>query len=730
MAAVFAESERSNLHLIAEGSEISAEWIQGVKKGWAKVSKDIKQYEGRIKLSDHPEHGSVIKAMDAAVRALKLLHNYVNRLSDDLLINKGAWTLPSKLGAKEASRTKRWKTKVIEELHIAIKATLKYLGLALGKQEYVRSKKHLADEKLAALLQRTHAYVDKAVDQVGAALKRLFMALGKVQAYYAQSGRKLGGKGFEPKVNRVGPITVVFKDTPEHSPKKLGFESTKTVKHGGRTTKRDLSPGHMLMVDKGQGMPTWRHPKARASYLKTFKEALARLEAKQLGWLAKIKSSVHPPTKHLGAAALYYRDTDSMAVLSRPSRELVRAIIHELGHRYWYKHMTAEDRHNFGRWFGEVKAVTKYGGTNEVEDFAEVFSYYVMDKKLTRDQHDRFRQFMTGKRPRTEAMEEGTATKAQKCRYCDQAAERSLIWADGRAYIPCCRAHERKARNQVASQNDSVCDVKQVEQGPSAYHEAKQPWTGKFWDVGHYAKTLPRFEFILHYVARMTRLKKNRDLVNEMGLKYGKKGWYYTVGGTPASNPTKDAGKVYDMIRRTALNYYVQQAEDLRAEAHESVERPYHEHQFTPHARLAQALRPALDFVEDEQPGQHFGLQAGFDRLNSALQEAPAKPPPRAPTGRRSTPRGATIRTHSGPDIQGVKSGEPIRRSTVGRRSKGTSGPKRRQQLPDREVQEIPDSLLQMLGTDWKTMRAHRVHDNRMTVNIDGVRFSLYTRRG
>lgn len=98
--------------------------------------------------------------------------------------------------------------------------------------------------------------------------------------------------------------------------------------------------------------------------------------------------------------------------------------------------------------------------------------------------------------------------------------------------------------------------------------EAKQPWTGKFWDVAHYAKELPRFEFIMHYVARMTRKKKDRDVVEDMQLKWGRGGWYYTVGGMPASNPTKDAGRVYDMIRRTPLNYLVRKAEDLRTDAH------------------------------------------------------------------------------------------------------------------------------------------------------------------
>lgn len=320
-----------------------------------------------------------------------------------------------------------------------------------------------------------------------------------------------------------------------------------------------------------------------------------------------------------------------------------------------------------------------------------------------------------------------TASKAQKCKYCDQPAAVSLIWADGRAYIPVCKAHEGKARNRVKEQGDSVCDVVKVEQRPIAYHEAKQPWTGKTWDVGHYARTLSRFDFIMHYVARMTRKKADRDLVDDMQLKWESAGWYYTVGGMKASNPTKDSGRVYDMIRRTALNYYVRQAEELRMAAHEHVGVPYPSTH--PHARMEAALAPALAFVEDEEPGTYFGLQASPERLLSAFSEAPAEPPPRAPIGRRDIPRGAVISTRTGGDIRGV-TGQPIKRATGKGLGKGTSGPERVVMKRDRTRQEIPDSLLQMLGTDWKTMRATRVHDNRMTLTIDGVRYSVYTRRG
>lgn len=155
----------------------------------------------------------------------------------------------------------------------------------------------------------------------------------------------------------------------------------------------------------------------------------------------------------------------------------------------------------------------------------------------------------------------------------------------------------------------------------------------------------------------------------------------------------------------------------------------YREHTFTPAARLRAAQDPAPSPGGPEAAGTYFGLQGAFGRAESALQEAPPNPTPKAPIGRRDVPRGAVIKTRTGDDIMGV-TGQPIKRVTGPGLGKGTAGPSRVYQLPDRTRQEIPDSLLQMLGSDWTTMRAHRDHDNRMTVSVDGVRYTVYTRRG
>lgn len=84
-----------------------------------------------------------------------------------------------------------------------------------------------------------------------------------------------------------------------------------------------------------------------------------------------------------------------------------RSIVHELGHRWYYKFMSQQQRAQFDSYFGEVPAVRSYGKENPAEDFATVFEYYVLGKKLSRDQRERFKQFalMGGKIRRHEGVD-------------------------------------------------------------------------------------------------------------------------------------------------------------------------------------------------------------------------------------------------------------------------------------------------------------------------------------
>lgn len=639
MAAVFTEDRRARLKALTEGSKIDAAWIKGIRVGWKKLVDQTKKFEGRIE-SHERDLDLAREQVRAAEASLQNMKNYVQALRSDLLISKGFWTLPSTAGKQEINLAKRWKTKVVEELDKAEEA----IGEGLSKLRHWLDAfitppndhhswvgmyhKEISDrEGFDRILHTIGGSVDEAVDAADAAIsKRLFRHLSSLLSMSpaGPSGKKepIDFGGIEPEVLHVGPFTVVFQDVPSASPARVGTDTT-TPK--GHTAKMKLG---WKPSEKGEG---YRSPAYRKHYAKYIKDAYDMLTAKGLGFIAKgMKIVVRPegkaPDNHydaaLGVGGHYNRQTDTITIFEDACRHTAELLVHELGHRYWYKYMSTQDRENFGRWFEKVPAVSSYGGRHRREDFAELFKHYVVGRKMTKDQMQRFRQFMTGKRPRLEAIEESTATKARKCTYCDQPAAVSLI-LDGGDFVPVCQAHVGEGRRRCRLNDSPVIDVKQVEQGPIAYRE----------------------------------------------------------------------------------------------------------HTFMPHARMRAALEPALAFVEDEEPGTYFGLQASPERHQSAFAEAPADPPPRAPIGRRDIPRGAVISTRTGGDIQGV-TGQPIKRVTGKGLGKGTSGPERVIMKRDRTRQEIPDSLLQMLGTDWKTMRAMRVHDNRMTVTIDGVRYSVYTRRG
>mgnify|MGYP000558692605 CR=1 FL=1 len=57
---------------------------------------------------------------------------------------------------------------------------------------------------------------------------------------------------------------------------------------------------------------------------------------------------------------------------------LFKLIAHELGHRYYFRFMSQADRARFGILFGDVPAVSEYGGLNAEEDFAEALSAFAL----------------------------------------------------------------------------------------------------------------------------------------------------------------------------------------------------------------------------------------------------------------------------------------------------------------------------------------------------------------
>lgn len=96
--------------------------------------------------------------------------------------------------------------------------------------------------------------------------------------------------------------------------------------------------------------------------------------------------------------------------------------------------------------------------------------------------------------------------------------------------------------------------------------EAVASYLGRTWDVQKAVRTLPRFEFIMQFVARETRTKKGRDLVDGYRVIKTPKGWTYVHERNPKVHlaiPTT-ADRLFDNIRRTDLGYYTRRGDELR----------------------------------------------------------------------------------------------------------------------------------------------------------------------
>jgi hypothetical protein len=102
------------------------------------------------------------------------------------------------------------------------------------------------------------------------------------------------------------------------------------------------------------------------------------------------------------AAGHYEPSRDRIAIFTSNTPYIPQLMLHELGHRYYWKFMSQTDRRTFDSWFGKVSPVSTYGGTVSSEDFAEVFSHYCMNKELTRDQLERFKRFLGRKNEEVE----------------------------------------------------------------------------------------------------------------------------------------------------------------------------------------------------------------------------------------------------------------------------------------------------------------------------------------
>lgn len=101
-----------------------------------------------------------------------------------------------------------------------------------------------------------------------------------------------------------------------------------------------------------------------------------------------------PGFENSRADATYSVTGDYLTLYVTPSSHTVDTLLHELGHRYYYKFMTAKDRQEFDDYFGKVPAVSAYGASNTAEDWAELFANVLLGRGIPGDVRDRLLKFM------------------------------------------------------------------------------------------------------------------------------------------------------------------------------------------------------------------------------------------------------------------------------------------------------------------------------------------------
>lgn len=145
-----------------------------------------------------------------------------------------------------------------------------------------------------------------------------------------------------------------------------------------------------------------RDPRDLGKYLEYIRDARALLDRKGFRsvWYGKLFVTCescggeNSHGKELGVGGHYVRSQDAIYLYVNPSSFVVDLLVHELGHRYYYRFMQGADRARFDSYFGHVKSVTSYGDKSAAEDFAETFMHYVTEKHMSRDQIDRFKAFL------------------------------------------------------------------------------------------------------------------------------------------------------------------------------------------------------------------------------------------------------------------------------------------------------------------------------------------------
>lgn len=366
------------------GGVLDRSWLMGVRRGWLSLLK--------------PE----IKSWSDVIRAFDALLAFVDNLRDQVTFVRRAPAMAKyNEGAAEQERAKR---------------------------AFLDVRSSIVDERRRAAnwVHNFERWGDRDEDVVRAfnAYQKDFG--GTLRAFVEKRGQGTRSVSITELLDKL--LAILRKDAEQLRPSAAQTaEQVEEAWGRGVYTDYDLHGLKVVLEDKTRGLY------GLTSYLRRFDEAHALLKRKGLGsvWRGVIVircedcGGENPNGPEYTVGADYHIAKDIITIYERPNRGLVRMIAHELGHRYWFKHMTESQRQKFGAfvrvkrgpgrrrewgddmprvsadgvdYMRQLNAITKYGASNIDEAFAEVFAAYVFGEDLSHNQIELFRDVIPDSR--------------------------------------------------------------------------------------------------------------------------------------------------------------------------------------------------------------------------------------------------------------------------------------------------------------------------------------------
>lgn len=126
-------------------------------------------------------------------------------------------------------------------------------------------------------------------------------------------------------------------------------------------------------------------------YLPTLEAAVQALGRRGLGSVAHcevILANEEQLPRTPGHAAAMYVNLKNTIYIAHPSpdeRDLVERLIHEFGHRHWFRFLREQQQMDWKRGWGAFKAsggrfITPYAASSSIEDYAECFAYWCLGR--------------------------------------------------------------------------------------------------------------------------------------------------------------------------------------------------------------------------------------------------------------------------------------------------------------------------------------------------------------